>query len=71
VKVNNSTNINKTNNHFLMEIIGYKKGRQRHIDVGNPCPKSSLRKFYGRHHDLVDRYEISVSQITTDMFHFS
>ena len=23
--------------------------------------KSSLRKFYGRHHDLVDRYEISVS----------
>ena len=24
--------------------------------------KSSLRKFYGRHHDLVDRYGISVSQ---------
>jgi hypothetical protein len=23
--------------------------------------KSSLRKFYGRHHDLVDRYEISVT----------
>jgi hypothetical protein len=22
--------------------------------------KSSLRKFYGRHHDLVDRYGISV-----------
>jgi hypothetical protein len=33
--------------------------------------KSSLRKFYGRHHDLVDRYGISVSQITTDMFHLS
>ena len=31
--------------------------------------KSSLRKFYGRHHDLVDRYGISVSQMTTDMFH--
>jgi hypothetical protein len=30
--------------------------------------KSSLRKFYGRHHDLVDRYGISVSQMTTDMF---
>ena len=30
--------------------------------------KSSLRKFFGRH-DLVDRYGISVSQITTDMFH--
>ena len=25
----------------------------------------SLRKFYGHHHILVDRYEISVSQITT------
>ena len=33
--------------------------------------KSSLRKFYGRHHDLVDRYGISVSQVTTDMFHLS
>ena len=33
--------------------------------------KSSLRKFYGRHHDLIDRYGISVSQMTTDMFHLS
>ena len=33
--------------------------------------KSRLRKFYGRHHDLVDRYGISVSQMTTDMFHLS
>ena len=33
--------------------------------------KSSLRKFYGRHHDLVDRYGMSVSQMTTDMFHLS
>ena len=31
--------------------------------------QSSLRKFYGRHHDLVDRYGIFVSQLTTDMFH--
>ena len=31
----------------------------------------SLRKFYGRHHDLVDRYEKSVSQMTTNMFHLS
>jgi hypothetical protein len=31
--------------------------------------KSSLRKSYGRHHDLVDRYGISVSQMTMDMFH--
>ena len=33
--------------------------------------KSSLRKFYGRHHDFVDRYGISVSQMITDMFHLS
>jgi hypothetical protein len=30
---------------------------------------SSLRNFYGRHHDFVNRYGISVSQMTTDMFH--
>jgi hypothetical protein len=33
--------------------------------------KSSLRKFYCRHHDLVDRSGISVSQMTMDMFHLS
>ena len=33
--------------------------------------KSSLRRCYGCHHDLVDRYGISVSQMTTDMFHLS
>jgi hypothetical protein len=33
--------------------------------------KSSLGKCYGHHHDLVDRYGISVSQMTTDMFHLS
>ena len=33
--------------------------------------KSSHRKFYGRHHDLVDRYGIPVSQLTTDMFDLS
>ena len=33
--------------------------------------KSSLRKFYGRHYDLVDRYGPSVSQMTTDVFHLS
>ena len=31
--------------------------------------KSSLRKFYGRHHDLFDHDGISLSQMTTDMFH--
>ena len=31
--------------------------------------EASLLKFYGRHHDLVNLYEISVSLMTTDMFH--
>ena len=30
--------------------------------------KSSLQKFYGRPYVLVNRYRISVSQMTTDMF---
>jgi hypothetical protein len=35
-------------------------------------PISSRHHFFcGRHHDLVDRYGISVSQMTTDMFHLS
>ena len=29
-----------------------------------PVLKSSLHKLYGRHHNLVDHYEISISQIT-------
>ena len=33
--------------------------------------KSSFRKFYGRYQDLVDLNGISVSQMTTDMFHLS
>ena len=30
--------------------------------------KSSLRQFYGRQYDLVNHYEISVSQMTTGIF---
>ena len=36
-----------------------------------PRLKSSLQKFYGHHHDLVDRYEISISQMTIDLLHFT
>ena len=32
---------------------------------------SSRRKFYDRNHDMVDRYGIFVSQMTTDIFHLS
>ena len=34
------------------------------------CDICHRYKFYGRHHDLVDRYGISVSQMTKYMFHF-
>ena len=30
--------------------------------------KSFFRKFYGRPHELVDRYGITVSQMISDMF---
>jgi hypothetical protein len=33
--------------------------------------KSSIQKFYDRHHDLVDRYGISVSQMITNMPYLS
>ena len=33
--------------------------------------KSSLRKVYGRHQDMLDRYGTSVSQMNMDMFHLS
>jgi len=33
--------------------------------------KSSLQKLYGRHHNLVDRYGISISQKTMDLLLFT
>ena len=40
------------------------------LNQGFLLVKSSLRKCYGRHHDLDDRYGISVSQMTTNIFHW-
>ena len=33
--------------------------------------KSSLQKFYGHHHELVDRYGVSISTMKTDLFNGS
>ena len=33
--------------------------------------KSSLQKFYNRHHQLVDRYEIPISQMAMDRLSFT
>jgi hypothetical protein len=39
---------------------------QKLLKQGYFAPKSSLQKFYGGHHDLIDRYELSMSQMTMD-----
>ena len=31
--------------------------------------KSSFRKFYGRYNDLVSDYKLSLSHMSTDLFH--
>jgi hypothetical protein len=56
-----------------IDIVEAERGRQNLIyqKYNYVKLKSSLRTFYGRHHDLVDRYGISVSQMTTDWFHLS
>jgi hypothetical protein len=47
---------NPDRNHKLWNIVS----SERYIE-----------KKFGRHHDLVDHYEMSVSQMTMDMFHLS
>jgi hypothetical protein len=36
-----------------------------------PILKSSLQHFYGRHHDLVDRNEIDISQMAMGLSLFT
>ena len=36
-----------------------------------PRLKSSLQTFYGRHHEMVDHYDISISQMTMDILPFT
>jgi hypothetical protein len=50
-------------------VAANKEATEPRVPFGKVEVKTS--KFYGRHHDLVDRYGISVSQMTTDMFHLS
>ena len=46
---------------------------QKLLNQGYVAPRlnSSLQKFYGRHHNLVDRYEISISQMTMNLLLFT
>ena len=43
---------------------------QKLLNQGYVAPKlqSSFLKFYGRHHDLVDRYDKTVSKMKEDLF---
>ena len=34
-------------------------------------PRSSLKKIYCRYHELIDSYEVSISQIAMDIFPFT
>ena len=45
-------------------------GNQRLLkqDYVAPILKSLLQTFYGRHHELVDRYEIYISKMAMDPF---
>ena len=44
---------------------------QKLLNQGFVAPKSqsSLLEFYGRHHDLVGRYDITVSKMKEDLFY--
>ena len=50
-------------------VVAYNKTTEQGLLVFKL--KSSLCQFYGRHHDLLNRYSIYLSQITTDMFRLS
>jgi hypothetical protein len=39
--------------------------------LGNDINLTNPKKFFGRHHDLVDRNEISISQMIMDILFFS
>jgi hypothetical protein len=43
---------------------------QKLLEQGYVAPrlKSSLQKLYGRHYNLIDRYEISIYKMTIDLY---
>ena len=53
----------------LIEVAAYKETATARFLLAKL--KSSLRKYFGHHHDAVSRYGMSVLQITTDMFYLS
>ena len=63
-------------NHFAQTRKFIKGLYQIHIETAaerewEVVIRCVICSFFGRHHDLVDRYGISVSQMTTDIFNLS
>jgi hypothetical protein len=52
-------------------IEGYANKEATEPRVPSGYVEVIMSKFYGRHHDLVNRWGISVSQMTMDMFRLS
>ena len=54
----------------IMECPYLKLATQKLLNQGYVAPKlqSSFLKFYGRHHDLVDRYDKTGSKMKVDLF---
>jgi len=68
---------------YISQLIRYSNDCAKYSDFMGNCwckiylnkvatsLKSSLQKFYGRHHNLVDRYKISISQMIMDLLLFT
>jgi hypothetical protein len=54
---------------FWTELSCWRKSYSNKQGYVAPMFKASLQKFYGRHHNLVDRYEISISQNCSSTFY--
>ena len=67
---------------YILQLIRYSRACAQHWFSGQtstagakttqtsyvvPVLKSSLQKYYGLHHNLVDRYEISISQMAMNL----
>jgi hypothetical protein len=65
------------NSYVTLELVSSTVGRAQLLTqfvlkkvYFAPMLWSSLQKFYSRHHDLADRYEISISKMTMDLLLF-
>ena len=60
------------NSFFILELVPSSDFLDAKIQgYVSPRLKSTLQKFYVRHHNLVDCYEISISQMTMDLLLFT